>query len=103
MTGFLKKLQSSDEATKRKWLVGATIVAMVIVLYVWLAYFNNLVVHFSAQHSDESGAIAEKRASGSFFDHIRQGAAGIYQSFTNTMGYLGKILEAPREYIIKPN
>ena len=41
---FLEKLQSTPEPTKRRWLIGVTAALMVVVIYVWLAYFNNLII-----------------------------------------------------------
>jgi len=47
--GFLEGLQSLDESTKHKILIGATAVIMIVVVYFWLAYFNSIVVNLSAQ------------------------------------------------------
>jgi ABC-type Fe3+ transport system permease subunit len=52
---FLVKLQSLDEPTKRKVLIGSTIVIMIVVLFVWVAYFNSIVLP-SATQTDQ-GAV----------------------------------------------
>ncbi|MEK7634670.1 MAG: hypothetical protein AAB396_02210 [Patescibacteria group bacterium] len=36
----LKQIQESDEATKKKWLIIMTAVAMIIVISLWLVYIN---------------------------------------------------------------
>ncbi len=41
---FLRKVQALDENDKRKVLVVSTIVIMAIVVFVWIAYFNSIVV-----------------------------------------------------------
>ena len=98
MSNFLEKLQSSDEGIKRRWLIGLTAIAMVGVVYVWLAYFNNLVVGFN----EPSQEIVEKETSFSFLTTLKRGAAVIYDVFSEKLSGLGKILEKPREYIIQP-
>ena len=98
MGNFLEKLQSSDEKTKRRWLIGLTAIAMVGVVYVWLAYFNNLVAGFNAPPPE----ISQREASFSFLATLKKGAAVIYDVFSEKLSGLGKILEKPREYIIQP-
>lgn len=36
----LKRIQESDEATKKKWLVAMSAISMIIVIGLWLAYMN---------------------------------------------------------------
>lgn len=43
MPDFLRKIQEGDEAAKRRWLVASSLVAMALVVFVWLNYFNALV------------------------------------------------------------
>ena len=57
--GFLERLQSLDESTKHKILIGATAVIMIVVVYFWLAYFNSIVVNLSAQPVAASGGAAQ--------------------------------------------
>lgn len=99
MSNFLEKLQSSDERIKRRWLVGLTAIAMVGVVYVWLAYFNNLVAGFNAPPSE----ISQGESGFSFFETLKRGAAVIYDVFSEKLQVFGKILEKPREYIIQPS
>jgi hypothetical protein len=99
--GFFEQLQSLDERTKTKVLIVATAIAMIVVIYVWLAYFNNLIAGVAqpAPMADASGAATE--------------GAGVWQSMQNAAGFLygkcigvlhalGNILQAPRQYIIQP-
>lgn len=98
---FLEKLQSSDEATKQRWLVGSAAVIMAIVVFLWLAYFNAFVI--GSRDAAPMGA-NPAAASGSvtFFGTMRNGASVIYNGFMGGLRSFGNILEAPREYIIKP-
>jgi len=95
---FLKRLQSADEATKRRWIVALTAAATVIVVYVWLAYFSNLLT--GASYRESSGADARERFT--FWQAVRNGGAIVYENLADAMGRLGGVLQAPREYIIQP-
>ena len=98
MGNFLEKLQSSDERIKRRWLVGLTAIVMVGVVYVWLAYFNNLVAGLNAPGT-ETG---EQVAGFSFLETLKRGTAVIYDVFSEKLHVFAKILEKPKEYIIQP-
>ncbi|MBU6500497.1 MAG: hypothetical protein KGJ89_01555 [Patescibacteria group bacterium] len=107
MEDFLGKIQSADESTKRRWIIICTIVIMVVILYVWLAYFNNLMASVSNQGeniADTSGSPAAARTSSgsTFLQSVKNSPAFIYNIFTNSISFLGGILQSPREYIVKP-
>ncbi|HDH31245.1 MAG TPA: hypothetical protein ENH26_00535 [Candidatus Wolfebacteria bacterium] len=40
LRNFLKKLQNSDEAIKKRWLIGITAIVMIFVISGWLTYLN---------------------------------------------------------------
>ncbi len=94
---FLERLQSSNETTKRKWMFATTLVIMMVVVYVWLAYFNNLVGGFN-----EPQAAASPEGSFTFLESLKNGTAVIYQTFNDKLRAFGQILASPREYIINP-
>lgn len=98
--GFFEELQSLDEPTKKKIMIVAAVVIMAMVIYVWLAYFNNLLASVTQPPvADNSTAGA---SGGNLFDGIQQGTASIYRLFMNALHGLSSILEAPRQYIIHP-
>ena len=72
---------------------------MVVVIYVWLAYFNSLITGTVPQ-----AAIAENQATGSVgvWQNIGNGMASLYGYSVSTLRGLGNILQAPRQYIVKP-
>ena len=37
---FIGKIQNSDEATKKRWLIVSSAIAMVLVISLWLVYIN---------------------------------------------------------------
>lgn len=100
MNKFLEKLQNADEATKRRWMIFSTIVIMAVVVYVWAAYFNNLVAGFSQAQPTEPPVSS---AGGfTFWATLKNGTAVLYQAFMGKLHALGDVLNAPREYIITP-
>ncbi len=40
LSAFLEKIQNSDEKIKKRWLVGASAVSIIIVVSLWLIYIN---------------------------------------------------------------
>jgi hypothetical protein len=93
---FLAKLQSTDESTKKKWLILITVVSMMIVVSVWLKYFNNLVIGVNNNPTVDGGS------GFSFFETMKEGTAFLYDSLAQKMTGLGEVLNAPRNYIVSP-
>ena len=75
---------------------------MVIVVYVWLAYFNNLVVSLSQSPSVAISKNDEKD-SFSFWGTIEVGLAAVYDFFSNIFGGAIGVFKTPHDYIINPN
>jgi hypothetical protein len=108
---WIEGLQALDERTKHKVLIAATIVIMIIVIYLWLAYFNNLVAGIgNAGATDTTGNQAVSAApvaqpavqNPGFFGSIGNAITSLPASFMGAMHWLGRILDAPRQYIINP-
>lgn len=59
---LLNRLQSLDEPTKRKVLVGATAVIMIVVVFVWIAYFNTIVIPSATQAGQASSTTSTASA-----------------------------------------
>lgn len=73
-------------------MVGAVIVFMILVIYLWLAYFNNIVAS-----SNEAPSVAgETRDSFSFLDTMRRGTAVVSDSLKSLFG-------KPKDYVITPD
>ncbi|MBI4087692.1 MAG: hypothetical protein HY434_02575 [Candidatus Liptonbacteria bacterium] len=97
MPNFLEKLQSSDESTKRRWMFVSTLVVMVAVVYVWFAYFNNLVGNVNTPEPREAPG-----GGFTFWQSMQNGVAILYETVAGKVRALGEILKAPREYIVSP-
>ncbi|MEK7548947.1 MAG: hypothetical protein AAB496_00420 [Patescibacteria group bacterium] len=40
MKKWIENIQNSDEATKKKWLMGLSVISMTIIIGLWLIYLN---------------------------------------------------------------
>lgn len=39
----IEKIQDSDEAAKKRWLIASSAVTMILVISLWLVYINNTI------------------------------------------------------------
>ena len=120
---FWEELRSLEEPTKTKILVVATVLVMVVVVYFWMAYFNNLIAGSqtggnavgvgvataepaqpSAPAAAAPAAAAEQSAASvpGFWQNAANGTAFLFAQFVNAMRGLGNIFAGPRQYLIKP-
>ncbi len=93
---FIKKLQSADQSVKRRWLIGASALMLVLVIFFWLKYFNTLVQSPAAVSNNPA-----EQGFG-FWPAIKIGARVFYDGLTNTLGRWLKLLNSPKNYIIQP-
>ena len=90
---FIQRLQALDDPRKQKVLIGTSIVIMVIVIYLWLAYFNGIVAGGAGQPqvvvNDDSAATTAPTTSNapSFWDQAKQQLGDIYKTFSNPGQY----------------
>ncbi len=75
-----------------------SVVAMVIVVYVWLYYFNNIILSFSEPQKSAS----ETESGFGFWQTMKNGFTVIYEGFLGKLRWLAKAINEPREYIISP-
>lgn len=95
MKSFLERLQNADESVKKRWLVALSAIAMLIIIVVWTKYFAFIT---------QRGSIGQESASGefSFWETMKIGASVLWEDIRGILRDLGRILGAPRSYIIKP-
>ena len=98
---FIEKLQSAPYERKRIWMILFTTVVMMVVIYVWLAYFNNLVASLSRPVAARTPEM-ESRDDFSFGQTMKNGVAAVYSFLRDKLEGLIGILETPKEYLIEP-
>jgi len=96
---FLDKIRNSDDSTKKVWLILATSVAMVFVVYIWVVYFNTLLVSVNAPLQADEVAKSDEFG---FFDTIKSGAATVYEFLADQVSGIFGEIKKPKEYIIEP-
>ncbi len=125
---FLAQLQSLEEPIKRRILVGATAVVMVVVVYIWVGYFNSIVLNNPVELANQSavagagtggaatgtiaiqpGAAQTPAAQGSpaantpsFWSQLGSGFVSLYNDMAGGVKNIGGSLQAPKDYNITP-
>jgi len=90
---FWERLRATDEKTKRKIIIITSCICMIVIVYLWLGYFNNII---SSTVQSGSGI---QSSSPSFWDGVKNNANGLYKKIT---GGLGDIFRGSKQYIIQP-
>lgn len=100
MKDFIDKLQKSDEATKRKWLIFLSALSMVVVFIFWIVYLNLTVPKIGSP--EETAKIEEKAG---FFEIMKAGlksaAAEIKHRTINAFDYFFVIKKPKQNFILE--
>jgi hypothetical protein len=91
---YLKKLQESDEQTKKTATIVGTIFIMVVIFLIWLQFFNPI--------SQPAAATPPEQNQFSFFDTFKNGLNIIGGAIGGEIKNLSQTLGSPRQYIINP-
>ena len=51
---FIEKIQNSDEATKKRWLIGTSVVSMVFIIALWLVYIGFIIKPMDGERGSTS-------------------------------------------------
>lgn len=106
--GFLERVRALDEPVKRKVLVFSSIIAMVLVVAVWLMYFNDIVMA-PIQNADQtmasSTAAASLSASGTVpsSDSSSSSGQGFWHSVESSISGFSQVFTGGHEYIQSSN
>lgn len=103
---FLEGLRSLDEPIKRRALVIGSAVLMVAVVFVWFAYFNDVVIGGQEQ-AQAVNATANTPAAAPVQTQTANAAAvagpSLWQNIENGFGDVAHMFQAPRQYNIQPS
>ena len=95
---------------KTRVLVVSTVIIMVVVLYLWLGYFNGIVASggessVADQNQAQIAATDQSGASPSpepgFWSRVGNGTAIVGNAIGGWAEGIGKSVQSPKEYIIK--
>jgi hypothetical protein len=107
--GFLEYLQTLPDPAKKKVLITATVIIMALVIYFWLAYFNNLIAGISEQASVTENQPAEgvpaesaPAAGPGIWQQLGSGMGFAYGEFVDLAHGLGGVFESSRQYNVQP-
>lgn len=93
---FVKRLQRSDDKTKRRYVVGFSAGLMAVVIFLWLVYLNLTIPQavpeatVAATTTTAAAAPASASPAGpSFFGTLGRGAAIVWEDITKGFGNVG--------------
>jgi hypothetical protein len=96
---FIEELRSLDVPTKRNVLIVSVAVSMIVIVYLWLIYFNGIVSNATPVAAQSTGTVSAPTAEGtgvlglfavamaSFWQAIRNGAGEVLGSVGNARQY----------------
>ena len=108
---MLEELQSLDEKTKKRVLIIATIIIMVIIIGVWVTYFNSIVIGTATPQATSTSALGSSTpfvavtASGmapSVSVATATNGPGLWQDIVGFFRSFANIFRSPSNYTIQP-
>jgi hypothetical protein len=107
---MLEELQSLSDASKKRVLIIATIIIMVIIIGVWVVYFNSIIAGPSQQatvQATSSVAVATPIAVPATLPTVTSAPAqasgpSLWQNIKNGIGSVANIFKKPSQYNIQP-
>jgi hypothetical protein len=98
VSSYLQKLQTADDATKRRYGALFALIIMAIVIYIWLAYFNTIITPVA-----RVATVAPEEEMGfSFWDTVSKETASVYNAFANQLSKIKEMITKPKEYEVMP-
>lgn len=92
MKSWLSNMRNADEAEKKRWVFGASAIAMIVVLIIWAASFRAFMKPETAKTTKNDGR--------SFVQILRDGAGAIMRDIGTRVSDGVRNITAPNEYQI---
>jgi len=103
---FIEEIRSLNEPTKRKIMLGATVIIMVLVIYLWLAYFNTIVPNavpaVAPQSPSPSIASSSDEGGPGIMGMFVDGASSFWQSVVGGARDMAGVIRNSKQYDINP-
>jgi len=96
---------------KRRVLIAASAVMMALVVYVWIGYFNSIVMGNPVQLANQGAvaqsgtaapAVATQPSAPGFWTELGSGFVSMYHGMVSGFQGAGNALQAPKQYEITP-
>ena len=99
VSGKIKKIRRSDERTKRNWLIGSTVIMMIVVITLWVGYLNLTLPGIAPSETSTSTVVTqvqETDKSDSVFSVFARGfritIKSISKNFSGTTGKISDLI-----------
>ena len=101
----LEKLRTLDESIKLKVMMITTILVMMLVVCLWVVYFNAIVVpgSVSPDVAPTSTTVSVANSSPGISDLFSSAMSSFWDSMKNTGQSFGEIVQNPKQYNVSPN
>jgi hypothetical protein len=100
---FLEKIRALGEPVKRKIMIAATLGSMVLVVYLWLAYFNTIVPSaVSAPASPVAQAASPDAGGPGITGLFADTASSFWQAALNGMRNITDAIRNSKQYNVSP-
>ncbi|HEY5221379.1 MAG TPA: hypothetical protein VIJ29_04575 [Candidatus Paceibacterota bacterium] len=108
---MLEELRSLSEANKKRVLIIATIIIMVIIIGVWVTYFNSIVIgNSSGAAAQATSTVATSTApvpiaiapAPAASVPTQASGPGVWQDIKNFFSAIANIFRKPSQYNIQP-
>jgi hypothetical protein len=96
MKAKLEKIQNSSEKVKRRWLIIATIISMILVISLWLIYIDSSSI-WANNNKEEN-----KESTTGFWDVFKTGTGVITGSIKENINDLISKLKSDRTIDVNP-
>ena len=93
---FVRRLQRSDDRTKRRYVLSVSTGLMVIIVFLWLVYLNVTMPNLTPTAPEATSTAAASAAAApeglSFFGTFGRGAAIVWDDLTSGVGNIGNTI-----------
>lgn len=104
LRNWLVRAQNAGDEVKMSIVIIGTTSVFLVVLFVWLTWFNTIGAVADAPSSEQLANVsgASEAQGFSAWESLKSGSAALFGGVMNGIRGFGGVLNAPRKYIIEP-
>ena len=101
---FIEELRSLSVPAKRKVMLGATATSMILIVYLWLAYFNTIIPNTTPSGLTQAPAMtsAQNVSEPGIVGLFASAASSFWQAIGNGAREAAGTLKDPKQYNVSP-